>query len=60
MTTTTQLLSAAEVAKMLGVTVRTLRTYRHKNIVPKPIKFERQIRWDADVIQRWIKSRTEE
>ena len=60
MTTTTQLLSAAEVAAMLGVTVRTLRTYRHKNIVPKPIKFERQIRWDADVITRWLQRRTQE
>ena len=60
MATITQLLSAAEVAAMLGVTVRTLRTYRHKEIIPKPIRFERQIRWDADVITRWLKSRTEE
>ena len=58
--TTTQLLSATDVAAMLGVTVRTLRTYRHKDIVPKPIKFERQIRWDADVIKRWLESKTQE
>lgn len=54
-----KLITSDDLARLLGVTSRTIRNYRRKNILPPAIKFQRQVRWDADVIERWIQNRTE-
>ena len=57
---TQSLMTQQELAALLGVSVRTLRRYRKKRLVPEPVRFERQVRWDPSVIDRWLKSRTAE
>ena len=55
-----KLMTRQELATLLNISVKTLWRYRSKRIVPEPIRFERQVRWDPDVIQRWLESRTQE
>ncbi|MBL8802945.1 MAG: helix-turn-helix domain-containing protein [Planctomycetes bacterium] len=49
-----QLLTAAEVAKLLRVDVRTLRLMRHERSFPRPTRVGRSLRWRRGAIERWI------
>ena len=55
----TKLITSDDLAQLLGVTTRTIRNYRRNNILPPAVKYQRQVRWDLSVIERWIKTRTE-
>jgi prophage regulatory protein len=48
------LLTAEEVAAMLGVSERTLWRLLSAGKVPKPVRFGRSTRWKAGEIQRWL------
>ena len=52
------LLTVSDMAEILGVTERTVWRYRKKNILPQAIEFSRRVRWDAEAVSRWLKSRT--
>ena len=52
--TTLVLLTAEEVAAMLGVSERTLWRLLSAGKVPKPIRFGRNTRWRAAEVAEWI------
>jgi excisionase family DNA binding protein len=49
-----QLLTADEVAALLRVDVRTLRTMRHERAFPRPTRVGRSLRWKRSAVERWI------
>ncbi|MBL8800504.1 MAG: helix-turn-helix domain-containing protein [Planctomycetes bacterium] len=49
-----QLLTAEEVAKLLRVDQRTLRTMRHERSFPRPTRVGRSLRWRRSAVERWI------
>lgn len=49
-----QLLTADEVARLLRVDQRTLRTMRHERKFPRPISVGRSLRWRRSAVERWI------
>jgi excisionase family DNA binding protein len=53
-TETTMLLTADEVAAMLGVSERTLWRLLSAGKVPKPVRFGRNTRWRVDEVKEWI------
>lgn len=48
------LIDAAEFARMLGVDVRTLRTWRHEGAVPKPVQIGTVLRWKRKDVERFL------
>ena len=52
--TTALLLTAEEVAAMLGVSERTLWRLLSAGKVPKPVHFGRSTRWRAAEVAEWI------
>jgi excisionase family DNA binding protein len=53
-TETTMLLTADEVAAMLGVSERTLWRLLSAGKVPKPVRFGRNTRWRVAEVKEWI------
>ena len=55
------MLKEAQVAPMLGVSIPTLRGWRHRHMGPSYVKLSgRAVRYDSSVIQAWIESQTVE
>ena len=50
------LLSAADLAAMLRVTVRHVRALDASGRLPKPIRLGRAVRWSRDELLAWIKA----
>ncbi len=50
------LLTAEEVAAMLGVSERTLWRLLSAGKVPKPVRFGRNTRWREAEVKEWIES----
>jgi excisionase family DNA binding protein len=51
------LMGADELARQLGVNVRTLRRMRHEGSVPEPIRIGRLLRWKRIDVDRYLQSR---
>lgn len=49
-----RLIDAAEVARRLKVSVRTVRVMQVSGRMPAPIRIGRRVRWRADVVDAWI------
>ena len=54
-----ELIDHNEVAKVLGVTTRTLRTWVRKGQVPGPIRIGRKQFWVKSVFDAWLKDRAQ-
>jgi excisionase family DNA binding protein len=54
--TTPLLISAAELASLLGISERTLWRLLSARRLPQPLRLGRNTRWRADEIRRWIDS----
>ena len=52
----TKLIGVGEVAQRLGVSIRTIRTYVSKKLMPPPIRLAGVIRWKESDINQWIAS----
>ena len=48
------LLTADEVANLLGVASRTLWRLKSKRAIPMPVKFGGNVRWRAKDLQKWL------
>lgn len=54
-----KLLEKKEVAKYLGVSVKTIERLKAKRAIPfVKLPFGRSVRFDAEQIQRWVKCNT--
>jgi prophage regulatory protein len=51
---TPALITAAECARMLRVSVRTLWRLRSARQVPEPVRLGGAVRWRLDEVQNWI------
>ena len=49
-----RLLTAQQVADMLGINVRTLREWRHAGKFPKPTTLGRSPRWRRRDVDAWL------
>lgn len=54
-----ELIDQHEVAKLLGVTTRTLRTWIKTGQVPRPIRIGRKQFWVKSVLDAWLKDRAQ-
>ena len=52
-----ELLTAAQVAGLLGVGVRTLRRMRHAGRAPKPVRGSGPLRWRRADVEQWLQER---
>ena len=50
------LISAADVARMLGLSSRTVARMNSYGGLPRPVRLGRSVRWLRDEIQAWIKA----
>lgn len=48
------LLTAAQTAQALGVSVRTLRAWDSAGRIPAPVRIGRSTRWDAADLREWV------
>lgn len=48
---------AAELARHLGVNVRTLRRMRHEGAIPGPVRVGRLVRWRRADVDRFLQGR---
>ena len=46
--------SARDLAKILGVTISTIRRFDSNCIIPAPVRFGGSTRWRPEDIQKWI------
>jgi len=53
-----QLLTQREFAALLQVDERTVRTWRHEGLVPKPVQLGRVLRWRRRDVEQWIEGLT--
>jgi len=53
-----QLLTQREFADILHVDERTVRTWRHEGLVPKPVQLGRVLRWRRRDVEQWIEGLT--
>jgi predicted DNA-binding transcriptional regulator AlpA len=51
---TPALITAAEFAQMLSVSVRTLWRLRSAQAVPEPVRLGGAVRWRLDEVRQWI------
>jgi predicted DNA-binding transcriptional regulator AlpA len=51
---TPALITAAELAEMLNVSLRTLWRWRSGRKVPEPVQLGGVVRWRLDEIRKWI------
>ena len=54
MITQSLLLTARQAAELLGISVRTWRTWDAGGLVPRAIQIGHTKRWRADELRRWI------
>ena len=47
------LISAADLARMLRVSSRTVARLSASGALPKPVRLGRSVRWNCDEIERW-------
>lgn len=47
------LLRAAQVARLLGVHVRTLRRLRRRGLFPQPVRLGRMVRWPREDVEAY-------
>lgn len=52
-----RLLSADDLAKRLGVSMRSIRGWDASGRIPEPIRVGRLVRWPSDEIDDWIAAR---
>ena len=50
-----QLLTAEQVARLLAVSVKTVRRMTRRGELPRPVRIGRQVRWRLADIERFIK-----
>jgi excisionase family DNA binding protein len=50
-----QLLTAAEVAGLLRIDQRTLRSLRHERSFPRPVQVGRSLRWRRSAVERYLR-----
>lgn len=50
-------IDAAELARQLGVNVRTLRRMRHEGAIPEPVRVGRLVRWRRAEVERFLQGR---
>lgn len=50
-----QLLTAAEVAGLLRIDQRTLRSLRHERNFPRPVQVGRSLRWRRSAVERYLR-----
>ncbi len=51
-------LSAADIAKLIGVHPETIRNWAANGQFPKPVRYNRRcFRWNAAVVQAWIEAK---
>jgi predicted DNA-binding transcriptional regulator AlpA len=50
-----QLLTAAEVAGLLRIDPRTLRSLRHERSFPRPVQVGRSLRWRRSAVERYLR-----
>jgi excisionase family DNA binding protein len=48
------LIAAAEVAKLLQISKRTLARLQSKGAIPPPVRLGGSVRWRLEEIQKWI------
>ncbi len=48
------LLGAIDLARRLGVSVRTVRRLDAAGKLPKPVRLGHSVRWRSDEIERWV------
>lgn len=49
------LLTAVEVGKLLGISLRTIRRYcSEQAVIPEPVRIGRNVRWRRQDIEDWI------
>lgn len=49
-------LSAGQLADRFGVSLRHVRRMDSAQMLPKPVRFGRSVRWPADEIDAWLKA----
>lgn len=49
-----KLLKVADMAKLLGVSVRTIWRLRDAGVLPPAVRFGRSVRWANDTLEEWI------
>lgn len=47
-------LAVEEIARLLGVSTRTVWRLRSEGAIPQPVKLRGSVRWDATVFRKWI------
>jgi predicted DNA-binding transcriptional regulator AlpA len=57
LTTTSDLMTAGDVAKLLHLDVRTVRRMRLMSQIPDPVRIGNALRWRRRDIERWIEER---
>ena len=50
------LLSAADLADVLGVSLRTVRRLDSYGKLPRPVRLGRAVRWRRDEVARWVEA----
>ena len=53
----TPLMTQADLAAILQVDERTVRTWRHEGFLPKPFTVGRVLRWRTCDVQKWMDER---
>jgi excisionase family DNA binding protein len=51
-------LDAAEVAQLLGASMRSVRTWAANGVLPKPVRFGRSLRWSRSSIEEHARDRS--
>jgi excisionase family DNA binding protein len=52
-----ELLNTEEAAALLGIRPATLIKWRHQNSGPTYVKLGRNVRYEPDTLERWVKLR---
>jgi prophage regulatory protein len=53
-TTSTRLLTAADLADLLQVSVRTVWRLRSSASIPLPLRIRGSVRWNREEVERWL------
>ena len=47
-------LAVEDIARLLGVSTRSVWRLKSEGVIPQPVKLRGSVRWDAAVFQQWI------
>jgi excisionase family DNA binding protein len=53
-------LTVEDVARLLNVSAKTVQDWRYRGLGPPAVKVGRAVRFDADDLEAWIRSRHED